>query len=65
MGLAMDSKDEDVNVSPEEEKMMENLWVACRYAGMSVCRIVTIFIGKKKRKSVIGIGCSSFFKTAK
>ncbi len=37
----MDSKDGDVNVSPEEEKMVENLWVACRYAGMSVCRIVT------------------------
>jgi hypothetical protein len=41
MELAMDSKDGDVNVSPEEEKMVENLWVACRYAGMSVCRIVT------------------------
>ena len=61
----MNRKDGDVNVSLEEERMMENLWVACLHAGMFICRIVTIFIEKKKRKSVISIGCSSFFKAAK
>ena len=59
----MNRKDGDV--SPEEERMMKNLWIACLHTGMFVCRIVTILIGKTKRKSVISIGCSSFFKAAK
>ena len=43
MGLTR-RRDEDVNVSSEKEKMMENLCIAHRHAGMSTFLYVDMFI---------------------
>ena len=60
MELAGNRKDGDVN-SSEEERMMKNLWFACLHINMFTCRIVTIFIEKKKRKRFGIIYISSSF----
>lgn len=49
--MASKGKDVDVNVSSEEENLIENLWISCKYVDMSVCRIVTMFIKKAKEES--------------